>query len=172
MNTTNGELQESLAVDLHVQQVVRSAEGELLSLLQQRQELMKRIGSIKQTLTGLANMFGDSLLSDQLLTLLDRKSRRQSGFTRACRAVLMESPIPLGARQVCDELRKKFPGILERHKKPFASVTTVLTRLVEYDEARTFLTEDGRRMWEWVAESPAHLLMGIRQPIELARVSG
>ena len=171
MNNTNGELQTSPTVDQHVQQVVQSAEGELLSLLQQRQELMKRIGSIKQTLTGLANMFGDSLLSDQLLTLLDRKSTRQSGFTRACRAVLMESSMPLGARQVCDELRKKFPGILERHKKPFASVTTVLTRLVEYDEARTFLTEDGRRMWEWVAESPTHLLASLRQPVELAGVA-
>ena len=172
MNNTNGELETPPTVDLHVQQVVRSAEGELLSLLQQRQELMKRIGSIKQTLTGLANMFGDSLLSDQLLTLLDRKSTRQSGFTRACRAVLMESSMPLAARQVCDELRKKFPGILERHKKPFASVTTVLTRLVEYDEARTFLTEDGRRMWEWVAESPTHLLAGLRQQVELAGVAG
>jgi hypothetical protein len=138
--------------DLHVQEVIRSAELELLALLQKRAELMKRIGSIKQTLVGLANMFGDAVLNEQLLELLDRGTARRSGFTQACRAVLMESPTQLSARQVCDLLVKKFPGILERHKKPFASVTTVLSRLVEYDEARSFLTEDGGRVWQWVAE--------------------
>src|SRR4051794_8003659 len=145
----NGEIS---VKDFHVQEVVRSAESELLALLQQRAELMKRIGSIKQTLTGLANMFGESVLNQRLLELLDRGTPRRSGFTQACRSVLMESPIQLSARQVCDLLQKKFPGVLERHKKPFASVTTVLTRLVEYDEARTFLNEDGGRVWQWVAE--------------------
>ncbi len=138
--------------ELHVQDVIRLAEEELLVLLQQRAELMKRIGSIKQTLTGLANMFGSAVLNDRLLKLLDRSTVRQPGFTRACRAVLMESPGYLSARDVCDLLRKNFPGVLERHKKPFASVATVLTRLVEYDQARSFLTEDGRRVWQWATE--------------------
>jgi hypothetical protein len=140
------------ASDFHVQEVIRSAESELLALLQQRAALMKRIGSIKQTLVGLANMFGNSVLNEKLLELLDRGTARRSGFTQACRAVLMESPTQVSARQVCDLLQKKFPGVLERHKKPFASVTTVLSRLVEYDEVRTTLTEDGGRVWQWVAE--------------------
>ncbi len=150
MMSKQGELR-TPAMDSHVQEVVRSAEHELTVLLQQRAEVMKRIGSIKQTLAGLANMFGDSILSEPLLELLDRNTAQRSGFTQACRAVLMESATPLPARQVCDLLRKKFPGMLERHKKPFASVTTVLSRLVDYDEARTFLTDDGR-MWQFVAE--------------------
>jgi hypothetical protein len=136
--------------DAHVQEVIRSAERRLIALLQQRADLMKRIGSIKQTLVGLANMFGDSLLSESLLTILDRKTSRQPGFTRACRAVLMESPTPLGVRQMCEQLRRQFPGLLDRHKDPVASVTTVLSRLVTYDEARSFL-KDGSRVWEWVA---------------------
>ena len=117
MNSEIGSREKSL-VDLHVQEVIRSAELELLALLQQRTELMKRIGSIKQTLVGLANMFGDSVLSEQLLDLLDRNTARRSGFTQACRAVLMESSTHLSARQVCDLLQKKFPGVLARHKKP------------------------------------------------------
>ena len=152
MNDETGNHRATPQVDLHVQEVIRSAEGELLTLLKQRSELMKRIGSIKQTLVGLANMFGDSVLSERLLEMLDRNTASRSGFTDACRAVLMESPTHLSAREVCDLLRRKFPGVLEKHKKPFASVTTVLTRLVEYDEARTFLAEDGRRVWQWVAE--------------------
>jgi len=148
--SANGSNGNSHLNDVHVQEVCRSAERELTALLQQRADLMKRIGSIKQTLSGLANMFGDSLLSEELLTLLDRKTNRQPGFTRACRAVLMASPTPLGVRQVCEQLRRKFPGLLERHKDPPASVTTVLRRLVAYDEVRSFL-KDGRRVCEWVA---------------------
>ena len=156
----NGQAQ---AADPHVQEVIRSAERELHELLQRRADLMKRIGTIKQTLAGLANIFGDSVLSDQLLTFLDRKTAsRQPGFTRACRVVLMESGKPLGARFVCQALQKKFPELLERHKDPIASVTTVLNRLADYTEARCSLDANGRRVWEWIAdrESPAALLLG------------
>ena len=165
-NGTNGSDGKTQAAGLHVQEVIRSAEQELYELLQRRAEVMKRIGTIKQTLAGLANIFGDSLLSDELLTLLDRKSAsRQPGFTRACRVVLLESSAPLGARQACEELRRRFPELLERHKDPMASVTTVLNRLVDYAEARCFLNESGRRVWQWIAErgtgTAVDLLLGV-----------
>ncbi len=54
----------------HVQEVVRQAHEELRQLLQQRAEVMRRIGTIKQTIAGLANLFGDSVLSDELLEFL------------------------------------------------------------------------------------------------------
>ncbi len=154
MNTgVNGSNGQSQAADLHVQEVIRSAERELHELLERRAELMKRIGTIKQTLAGLANIFGDCVLSNQLLTLLDRKSAsRQPGFTRACRVVLMEAKKPLGARLVCQALQHRFPELLEHHKDPIASVTTVLNRLADYTEARCSLDANGRRVWEWIAE--------------------
>src|SRR6266446_7849477 len=164
MNTTmNGSNGQSQAADLHVQKVMRSAEKELHELLGQRAELMKRIGTIKQTLAGLANIFGDCVLSDQLLTFLDRKTAsRQPGFTRACRVILMDAKKPLGARLVCQALQQRFPELLERHKDPIASVTTVLNRLADYTEARCSLDANGRRIWEWIAEreNPAVLLLG------------
>ena len=150
VNGRNGQLQPP---DLHVQEVIRSAERELRELLQRRAELMKRIGTIKQTLAGLANIFGESVLSDELLNFLDRKSAsRQPGFTRACRAILMESDKPLAPRMVCQKLQHKFPEVLERHKDPIASVTTVLSRLADYAEARCSLDANGRRVWQWIAE--------------------
>ena len=150
---TNGSNANSQANDLHVQEVIRSAELELNELLQRRAELMKRIGTIKQTLAGLANIFGDSVLNEQLLTFLDRNTAsRQPGFTRACRVVLMESRKPMGARFVCQALEKRFPELLERHKDPIASVTTVLNRLADYSEARCSLDANGRRVWEWISE--------------------
>jgi hypothetical protein len=136
-----------------VQQVVKAAHEELLQLFERRAEIMKRIGTVKQTISGLANLFGDEALGEGLLELIDRKPNgRQPGFTKACRRVLMEVQRPLGAREVCAELERLAPAILSRHKDPLASVTTVLNRLVDYGEARSLTNERGRRVWAWVSE--------------------
>jgi len=140
----------------HVQQVVRQAHEELRSLMQQRAEIMKRIGTVKQTIAGLANLFGDALLSQELLELVDRKSNgRQPGFTKACRMILMEAGRALSARDICLHFQQKMPDMLARHKDPIASITTVLNRLVDYGEAQGVILENGRRAWRWVAEPPA-----------------
>ena len=139
--------------DPHVQEVVKAAHEELRQLMRQRADVMKRIGTVKQTIVGLANLFGDEVLSDELLELVDRKSGgRQPGFTQARRMVLMEAARPLGAREVCEHIQQRIPPVLLRHKDPLASVTTVLNRLVEYGEARTVVRENGRRAWQWVAD--------------------
>src|ERR1700723_1366371 len=99
----------------HVHEVVRQAHEELRQLLQQRAEVMRRIGTIKQTIAGLANLFGDEVLSDELLELVDRKSSgRQPGFTKACRMILMEANRALSARDVCDRLQQKSPPLMAR----------------------------------------------------------
>ncbi len=139
--------------DAHVQEVVKAAHEELRQLMRQRADVMKRIGTVKQTIVGLANLFGDEVLSEELLDLVDRKGGgRQPGFTKACRMVLMEADRPLGAREVCESIRRRLPPVLLRHKDPLASVTTVLNRLVEYGEARTVPGENGRRAWQWVSD--------------------
>jgi len=138
----------------HVQEVIRAAERELHDLMRQRAEIMRRVGTIKQTLVYLAKTFGDNVLTPDVLPLLGRgPTRKQPGFTRACRAVLMEAGTPLDARQGYRELARRFPELIERHKDPMASVTTVFNRLVGYSEVRTFLNGKGRRVWEWIAES-------------------
>jgi hypothetical protein len=149
----------------HVQEVVRQAHEELRHLLQQRAEVMRRIGTIKQTIVGLANLFGDGVLSDELLELVDRKSSgRQPGFTKACRIVLMDAKHALSARDVCDRIQEKVPPMLARHKDPMASVTTVLNRLVAYGEARAVSLDNGRRAWQWVADTKSDLTPGLTGP--------
>ena len=139
----------------HVQEVIRQAHDELRHLLQQRAEVMKRIGTVKQTISGLANLFGDGVLNEELLELVDRKSNgRQPGFTKACRMMLMESGRAMSARDICDYFQEKLPSMLARHKDPMASVTTVLNRLVDYGEAQAVVS-NGRRAWRWVAEADA-----------------
>jgi hypothetical protein len=140
----------------HVQEVVRQAHEELRQLLQQRSEIMKRIGTVKQTISGLANLFGDAVLNEELMELVDRKtSGRQPGFTKACRMILMESGRAMSSRDICDYFQEKLPALLARHKDPTASVTTVLNRLVEYGEAEAVMV-NGRRAWKWVADSASN----------------
>ena len=146
----------SAAMLPHVQEVLRTAELELSGLLQQRADVMKRIGTIKQMLAGLADLFGDAVLDDELRIALDRGvSDRRKGFTRACRQILMEAQTPLRPRQGCEELWRKFPEVAGRHKDLGASVTTVFHRLVAYGEARCFLDEQGVRVWEWISDRNA-----------------
>ena len=156
VQNTTGSLSPVERYDLgHVQEVIRQAHDELRQLLRQRAEIMKRIGTVKQTISGLANLFGDAVLNDELMELVDRKSSgRQPGFTKACRMILMESGRAMNSRDICDYFQAKMPELLARHKDPMASVTTVLNRLVEYGEAEAVLA-NGRRAWRWVADVPA-----------------
>lgn len=141
------------AGNAHVREVVRQAHEELRRLLHEHAELVKRIGTVKRTITGLANIFGDSVLTSELLELVGRKNdRRQPGFTKTCRVILMESVRPLTAQGICDEIQQRMPLMLVRHKDPASSVTTVLNRLVAYGEAQALTLENGRRAWQWVSE--------------------
>src|SRR3981081_3726112 len=109
------------ANNISAQQVVKAAHEELLQLMRQRAEVMKRIGTVKQTIAGLANLFGDGVLNDELLELMDPKSNgRQPGFTKACRMILMEARRAMSARDVCDYFHQKMPLVLARHKDPMA----------------------------------------------------
>ena len=136
-----------------VQEVLRQAQTELRELLRQRTDLMKRIGTVKQTISGLAHLFGDDILNDELLHLVDRKpSGRQPGFTQACRVLLMEAGRALTVREVCARMKERMPTVLDRHKDPLASLTTVLNRLVAYGEAHSVLDDHGRRAWIWIAD--------------------
>ena len=122
-------------VSPHVLEVIRSAERELTELFQQRSEIMRRIGTIRQLLNGLVNLFGESVIDPQLLAALDRGvSGRRSGFTRACRTVLMESNRPLRTREATEILQRRFPELVGRHKDLAASATTVFHRLTRYAE--------------------------------------
>jgi len=134
----------------HAEEVIRLAREELRVLRSQRAEIMKRIGTVKQTILGLAVIFDGIVSEDELLDLNGKKSRgHQTGLTKACRLTLMQASAPLRAREVRDRLRQQ--GLsLEAHKDPLASVTTVLNRLVHYGEARLVERADGKRAFAWV----------------------
>jgi hypothetical protein len=137
-----------------IQAIVKVAHEELRRLIQQRIEIMERIGSIKQTITGLCKLFGEDVLSDDLRELVNSKAGvRQQGITQACRRVLMEAARPVTAREICEQIQQQIMPGSQRSKNLIASVTTVLSRLVQYGEARTVPRDTGPRAWLWVSES-------------------
>jgi hypothetical protein len=134
----------------HLEQVLRDAQQELRQVLEKKAELTRRIGTIRQTILGLANLFCAELLKDELLEfVVPKSSSRRSGFTKACRMALMEGRRAMTSAEVCDWLRQKDPETLSRHKDPMASVTTVLNRLVAYREVQPVTLHNGRRAWLW-----------------------
>lgn len=158
------------ADDPRVHQVIHAAQLELRDLLGQRAQIVKRICNMKQTIVGLAKLYGDDALTDDLQALLGRKpAGRNGGLTHTCRIILMQSGRSLTGREVCQHLESRAPAILAHHKDPLASVTTVLNRLAHYGEARAVLQEDGRRAWEWASE--AHELLSKRSQRDPLQVS-
>lgn len=138
--------------EAHVEQVIGQVQAELETLLKQRAEIVKRIGTIRQTIVGLVNVFGEETLGPGLMELVNRRPQeRRTGFAETCRIVLMEAERPLTAQEVCQHIRQN-PALLARHKDPLASVTTVLNRLASYGEARFTLNEKDRRAWQRVSE--------------------
>jgi len=115
----------------HVEQVIGRAQQELESLLKQRAAIIKRIGTIKQTILGLANLFGDDVIGNELLELIDHRSdARQPGFTTTCRTILMESSRPLLTQEVAQEIARRNPAWLARQKVPLACAPGSDRRLI------------------------------------------
>lgn len=132
---SKGSLSNPSASDVQV--IVKAAHEELRRLTRQRAEIMKRIGTIKQTIAGLFNLFGDEELSDDLRELVTGKATAQRpGLTQACRTVLMETGCPVTAREVCEQIQQRTMSDLPCSKNLLAAVGTVLSRLVQYGEAR------------------------------------
>jgi hypothetical protein len=135
-----------------VQVIVKAAHDELRRLIQQRSEITKRIGTIKQTIAGLCNMFGNDGLNDVLREWVNGKAVvRRPGITQACRKGLMDAGCPLTARNVCQQIQHRTMLDLPCSKNLVAEVTTVLSRLAQYGEARTVACDNGPRAWSWVS---------------------
>jgi hypothetical protein len=136
-----------------VEAIVKAAQDELRRLIQQRAEITKRIGKIKQTIAGLCNLFGDDELSDDLCELVNRKAAiRRPGITQACRKVLMDAGCPLTARNVYEQIQQRTMLDLPCSKNLVGAIATVLTRLARYGEARTVPRDRGPRAWVWVSD--------------------
>ena len=135
--------------DPHLRAIFDLAREQLQQCVQQRDEITNRIRTIKQTILGLANLYGDELLSGELHHLVGKTHRTtHSGFTNACRTVLRQAENALNAREVCSLLQQHYPNVLQHNHNLMAAVTTILNRLVKYGEARSFDGDGRGRVWQ------------------------
>ena len=139
------------AASLSTQDILRLLSADLSRLFDERRDIMMRIATVKKTILGLSAIFGEGVVTSDLQAYLDRNRKRQFGFTRACRRVLMSSDRPLSAREVTERLRQECPDLLARHKDPVASATTILNRMVDYGEAQRVALANHRSAWRWTA---------------------
>jgi hypothetical protein len=156
-----------IPVTREVLEVIRMAEQELTRLLQRRAEITRRANALRQMLSGLDELFGSSILDHEWSARADRGlSSRRKGLTQACRLVLREARTPLRARQGCEELQRRFPELVKRHRHLEASVTSVFRRLADHSEARSFLDHQGLWVWEFAPDATQEnqVAEGIRTP--------
>lgn len=132
------------ATNENLQVVVELALEQLRDLTRQRQEIAQKMTIIKRTINGLAFLYGGEFLPRPEN---DGSVERRRGITSACRAVLSRAEAPLSTREVHSILQGGFPNLFERPGDHYASIVTILNRLVKYGEADTFL-RNGSRFWQ------------------------
>jgi len=140
-------------IDPNLRYVIDAAKNQLRRLTEERTELNRRIAVIKQTLAGLVRVFGDAALEQELCNLIDSRGtgKRQSGLTKALRMILVKGQSPINTRDICENLTEEHAALALRHKNLYASVTTILARLVSYGEAIS-VDVDGKRAWQWAGK--------------------
>ena len=139
-----------------VEQVVGRIQRELQTLRSEQVTIAKRIGLIKNTIAGLAEVFGPDALGQELRGLLKVepvKRRRSRGLTDACRELLRETSEPQTLKQISARIQEHYPALVMHHRYPTTIIQMLLRRLVMYGEAEEIDTEAGPHSWKSSAHS-------------------
>jgi hypothetical protein len=119
--------------------------------------ILKRIMTIKKTVSGLADLFGSDVVDGGLRVLLSpepvRRARSHPGLTDLCRQFLREASEPLTVHQILRQFQERSSAGLARHRHPAHSLRMILRRLVDYGEAEQLLTDGGVHAWRLTARS-------------------
>jgi hypothetical protein len=135
-----------------VDRVLEVMQRQLQLLKQEHGAIQQSIVTVKRTIAGLACIFGQSVISEELRGALSARTMRPNGsgpgLTRTCAQLLAESPEPLTAAELLALIQQKYPSLLTHNKDPKASLTTVLGRLSKYGDVQGVLNEGGARAWQ------------------------
>jgi hypothetical protein len=140
-----------------VEHVVGRIQRELQSLRSEHAAIAKRIGLIKNTIAGLAEVFGPGVVGQELQGLLRVeliKRRRCRGLTDACRELLKETSEPQTLKQISARIQERFPTLVRHHRYPTTIIQMMLRRLVMYGEAEEIDGIAGVRSWKSPSADP------------------
>jgi hypothetical protein len=128
---------------------------ELQMLLRERGAINRRIGLMKRTLVGLAEICGPDVANRGQPSASDappaphRTRGSQSGLTETCRRTLMGLSQPVTTRQLCERIEQQDSSLFARNKHPMESLAVVLKRLVSYGEVLDIASAGDGRTWLW-----------------------
>jgi hypothetical protein len=123
---------------------------QLQSLQQDRTSIQKRIVVVRQTIHGLASVFGQNAIGKIPTNAIGARTRngRGPGLTRTCSQLVRESSRALTVAELLELVQQKHPSLFEHNNNPQASLTTVLARLSQYGTVEAVFNEKGARAWQ------------------------
>jgi hypothetical protein len=122
--------------------------NELASLLKQLRDVEQQIRIVKDTLHGLSIVFGDDVVSAELLDVIRGKRRTNNrGLTDACKSVLLRVGKPCSVSTVCKLVTEINPTLLMHHRNPRASAMSALRNLARRSVVIRRM-ENGKSVWE------------------------
>lgn len=133
-----------------LQTVLEKLEQEFQLLSASRDEVSKRIASVKQTISGLNNLFGMSVPEVQSQS---HRPRRVAGLTKLCRQMIGGSSSPVTLVELIERIQQECPEKLAHHQHPQNSLMVILKRLVDYGEIIEVKNVGSVRAWTVAGES-------------------
>jgi hypothetical protein len=121
---------------------------EIRALASELKEVEAHIAAVKAMIHGLALIYGPGVAKSELLQSVRPEPRtNKRGLTSACRLLLQQAARPYAVSEICACLDELNPELLLRHRKPMASVMSVL-RSMERQGQVVRGRERGRSVWQ------------------------
>lgn len=127
---------------------------EMKALATELREVEGEIAAVKAMIHGLSVIYGPEIAGDEVLRSVRPEPRtNRRGLTPACRTVLKHAERPYAVSEICAQVNELNPELLVRHRKPMASVMSVL-RSMERRRQVVRGREGGKSVWQ-LAEPPS-----------------
>ncbi len=129
------------------------AKRELEVLLTQRDELDRKIAELKIVIGSIARLtLEEAEMGKGPLSSVVEALHISTGLTDACRDALKLSPGPIAVRNIRRKIEEM--GIhFEDYRNPWATLSTVLQRLVKAGEAKRSVNKQNLILYEWIGSA-------------------
>ena len=147
----------SVDASTDLQRTVHFVRAELQELKAGSAEISQRFRKVRQIVIGLAEIVNIDDLDKELQRLLfDNRSHRRTptpGLTHLCRWLMKGRPAHAFAiEEFYQYVRQNHPALLAHHKKPKATIKTMLRRLVASGEIVEVSVQNDCRRWKAAPE--------------------
>ena len=118
---------------------------ELQALAEELREIENRMAAIQSLLRGLAVIY-PAEVDPERGVFHPRPRRKRGALTAACRSALGSAPGQLPVSEICSRINESSPEVLLGHRKPMASVMSVLRNMQRHREVVRG-EDNGKSVW-------------------------